>query len=119
MNTDSCAEDNERSPRITFLSGGTGTPKLIRGFRKVIPDENISVIVNTAEDMWIYGSHLSPDIDTLMYLFAGILNTDTWWGMHLRTSQNQKCLICLICLIRLLVIIAGLRIYHKITRYVY
>ncbi|MBP5082623.1 MAG: 2-phospho-L-lactate transferase [Methanomicrobium sp.] len=82
MNTDSCAEDNERSPRITFLSGGTGTPKLIRGFRKVIPDENISVIVNTAEDMWIYGSHLSPDIDTLMYLFAGILNTDTWWGIR-------------------------------------
>ncbi|MBR6497703.1 MAG: 2-phospho-L-lactate transferase [Methanomicrobium sp.] len=85
MNTDSYAKNNgadNASPRITFLSGGTGTPKLIRGFRRIIPDENISVIVNTAEDMWIYGSHLSPDIDTLMYLFAGILNTDTWWGIR-------------------------------------
>ena len=85
MNTDSYAKNNgtdNASPRITFLSGGTGTPKFIRGFRRIIPDENISVIVNTAEDMWIYGSHLSPDIDTLMYLFAGILNTDTWWGIR-------------------------------------
>ena len=34
------------------------------------------------EDIWISGNHLSPDIDTVMYLFAGILNTDTWWGIR-------------------------------------
>jgi len=77
---------------ITFLSGGTGTPKLIRGFRKKIPDKNISVIVNTAEDMWIYGSHLSPDIDTLMYLFSGLLNTDTWWGIKGDTTITNDFL---------------------------
>jgi LPPG:FO 2-phospho-L-lactate transferase len=42
----------------------------------------ISVIVNTAEDIWISGNHSSPDLDTVMYLFAGILNTDTWWGIR-------------------------------------
>lgn len=42
----------------------------------------ISVIVNTAEDIWISGNHISPDLDTVMYLFAGILNTDTWWGIR-------------------------------------
>ena len=67
--------------KVAFLSGGTGTPKLIRGFRNHLKDNDISVIVNTAEDMWIYGSHLSPDIDTVIYLFAEILNTDTWWGI--------------------------------------
>jgi LPPG:FO 2-phospho-L-lactate transferase len=66
---------------ITFLSGGTGTPKLIRGARLLLDDADISVIVNTAEDIWYYGGHISPDIDTLIYLFAGILNTDTWWGI--------------------------------------
>lgn len=67
---------------ITFLSGGTGTPKLVRGARRHVPDQSISVIVNTAEDLWISGNHLSPDIDTLLYLFSGKLNTDTWWGIQ-------------------------------------
>jgi LPPG:FO 2-phospho-L-lactate transferase len=67
---------------ITFLSGGTGTPKLLRGMQKVMDRHEISVIVNTAEDIWISGNHLSPDLDTVMYLFAGLLNTDTWWGIR-------------------------------------
>jgi len=66
---------------ITFLSGGTGTPKLLRGMQKVTGPHEISVVVNTAEDIWISGNHISPDLDTVMYLFAGILNTDTWWGI--------------------------------------
>lgn len=66
---------------ITFLSGGTGTPKLLRGARLLMDDADISVIVNTAEDLWYQGGHISPDIDTVMYLFAGILNTDSWWGI--------------------------------------
>jgi len=67
---------------ITFLSGGRGTPKLLRGMQKAADRHEISVVVNTAEDIWISGNHLSPDLDTVMYLFAGILNTDTWWGIR-------------------------------------
>jgi LPPG:FO 2-phospho-L-lactate transferase len=67
---------------ITFLSGGTGTPKLLRGMQKLVDRHEISVIVNTAEDIWISGNHISPDLDTVMYLFAGILNTDSWWGIR-------------------------------------
>ena len=66
---------------ITFLSGGTGTPKLLRGMRSLLPDREISVVVNTAEDLWISGNHLSPDLDTVMYLFAGLADTATWWGI--------------------------------------
>ncbi|HVN73264.1 MAG TPA: 2-phospho-L-lactate transferase [Methanoregula sp.] len=67
---------------ITFLSGGTGTPKLLRGAQKVMDRHEISVIVNTGEDIWISGNHISPDIDTVMYLFAGVLNTERWWGLR-------------------------------------
>jgi LPPG:FO 2-phospho-L-lactate transferase len=74
---------------ITFLSGGTGTPKLIRGARRHLPDTGISVVVNTAEDLWISGGHLSPDIDTLLYLFSGILNTGTWWGIQGDTFRTH------------------------------
>jgi LPPG:FO 2-phospho-L-lactate transferase len=75
---------------ITFLSGGTGTPKLLRGMQKVMARDEISVIVNTAEDIWISGNHISPDVDTVMYLFAGILNTDTWWGIRNDTFTTHE-----------------------------
>ena len=75
---------------ITFLSGGTGTPKLLRGMQKVMARHEISVIVNTAEDIWISGNHISPDVDTVMYLFAGMLNTDTWWGIRSDTFTTHE-----------------------------
>jgi len=75
---------------ITFLSGGTGTPKLLRGMQKVMDRHEISVVVNTAEDIWISGNHISPDIDTVMYLFAGMLNTDTWWGIRNDTFTTHE-----------------------------
>lgn len=75
---------------ITFLSGGTGTPKLIRGARKHLADNDITVVVNTAEDIWISGGHLSPDIDTLLYLFSGQLNTRTWWGIEGDTFRTHE-----------------------------
>ena len=54
---------------MILLSGGTGTPKLIQGLRKLIPDEEITVIVNTAEDIMVSGTLVSPDVDTILYLF--------------------------------------------------
>jgi len=67
---------------ITFLSGGTGTPKLLRGMLDLLEERDIAVIVNTAEDIWLSGNHLSPDVDTVIYLFAGFLDTDRWWGIR-------------------------------------
>ncbi len=77
---------------ITFLSGGTGTPKLMRGYRALIADHEMAVIVNTAEDMWFSGSHLSPDLDTVMYLFAGLLDTNRWWGIEGDTTITSDFL---------------------------
>lgn len=77
---------------ITFLSGGTGTPKLMRGFRTLMEDHEMTVIVNTAEDMWFSGSHLSPDLDTVMYLFANLLDTKRWWGIEDDTTVTSDFL---------------------------
>ncbi len=67
---------------ITLLSGGTGTPKLIQGFMQLLPQEEIAVIVNTAEDIWLPHGYLSPDIDTVIYTLAGIVNEETWYGIR-------------------------------------
>jgi LPPG:FO 2-phospho-L-lactate transferase len=63
---------------MIVLSGGTGTPKLLQGLRKLIPDEEITVIVNTAEDIIISGNLVSPDVDTVLYLFSGQLDAKLW-----------------------------------------
>jgi len=77
---------------MIVLSGGTGTPKLIRGLRCLIPDEEITVIVNTAEDMWVSGNLVSPDMDTVTYLFAEMLDESKWWGVRDETYHTNKAL---------------------------
>ncbi|WP_456475556.1 2-phospho-L-lactate transferase [Candidatus Pyrohabitans sp.] len=67
---------------ITLLSGGTGTPKLLQGFMQLLPQEEMAVIVNTAEDIWLPHGYLSPDIDTVIYTLAGIVNEETWYGIR-------------------------------------
>lgn len=66
---------------ITFLSGGTGTPKIIQGFREIIQDNQICIIANSADDIEIYGLYVSPDIDTIIYLLSKILDTEKYWGI--------------------------------------
>jgi LPPG:FO 2-phospho-L-lactate transferase len=61
---------------ICILSGGTGTPKLLGGF----DPEDICVIVNTAEDVTISGIYVSPDVDTVVYTLAGLIDDTKWYG---------------------------------------
>lgn len=66
---------------ITILSGGRGTPKLIEGIRSVVDDSKLTIIVNTADDIWWNGLYISPDVDTILYLFSGLLDTEKYWGV--------------------------------------
>jgi len=77
---------------ITFLSGGAGTPALIRGVRQILYDSEIAVVANTAEDLWISGGHCAPDIDTAVFLFAGILDSGRWWGIKGDTYATHNYL---------------------------
>ncbi|GFO97722.1 2-phospho-L-lactate transferase [groundwater metagenome] len=77
---------------MIVLSGGTGTPKLLQGLRKLIPDEEITVIVNTAEDIMISGNRVSPDVDTVLYLFSGQLDDAKWWGVRNDTFHTHTAL---------------------------
>ncbi len=77
---------------MLFLSGGTGTPKLIRGMAEVIPEEEIKVIVNTGDDLWVSGNLVCPDIDTVLYTLAKIIG-GKWWGITGDTFQTFEKLI--------------------------
>ncbi len=62
-----------------MLSGGTGTPKLIEGLLHI--NEQFVVIANTADDWNFYGLYVSPDVDSVLFTLAGIIDPDKFWGI--------------------------------------
>ncbi|MEM2273433.1 MAG: 2-phospho-L-lactate transferase [Candidatus Bathyarchaeia archaeon] len=67
---------------ITALAGGVGAAKLLSGLIKVIPEEELTVIVNTGDDIELYGLHISPDLDIITYTLAGIVDEEKGWGIR-------------------------------------
>ncbi|AEH61675.1 LPPG domain protein containing protein [Methanosalsum zhilinae DSM 4017] len=77
---------------MIILSGGTGTPKLLQGVACVHDHDDLTVVVNTAEDSWAGGNLVTPDIDTVLYLLSGKLDTDKWWGIKDDTFTTHRAL---------------------------
>jgi LPPG:FO 2-phospho-L-lactate transferase len=67
--------------KVVALAGGVGGAKLAAGLQDVLPDGDLSVVVNTADDFDLWGLHICPDLDTVMYTLAGIANPETGWGI--------------------------------------
>ncbi len=65
---------------IIALSGGVGGAKLAFGLSKVLPPEDLSVIVNTGDDFEHFGLPISPDIDTLLYTLSELNDPGKGWG---------------------------------------
>ncbi|MFQ6074049.1 MAG: 2-phospho-L-lactate transferase [Candidatus Bathyarchaeia archaeon] len=66
---------------ITALAGGVGAARFLQGLIRVIPEEELTVIVNTGDDIELYGLHISPDLDIVMYTLAGIVDEERGWGI--------------------------------------
>ncbi|MDA8318238.1 MAG: 2-phospho-L-lactate transferase [Actinomycetota bacterium] len=66
--------------RITLLAGGVGGARFVRGLRAAAPDAAITVIGNTGDDITLFGLHVSPDLDTVMYTLGGGISEDQGWG---------------------------------------
>jgi len=77
---------------ILFLSGGTGTPKLLQGVLPLINPEEVSIISNVGDDYEIYGLYVSPDLDVITYTTAGIIDEEKMWGIKGDTFNFIQCL---------------------------
>ncbi len=75
--------------RVTALAGGTGAAKLLRGLASARPRHELTVIGNTGDDAEIWGLHVSPDLDTVMYALAGRLDAMRGWGV---ADDTFRCL---------------------------
>ena len=65
---------------VVALSGGVGGAKLALGLSRVLPADELLVVANTGDDFEHLGLSISPDIDTLTYVLAGLDNPVTGWG---------------------------------------
>ena len=71
--------------RLTVLAGGFGGARFVRGLQLAAPSAEISVVVNTADDIWLHGLRICPDLDTLMYYLGGGLDRERGWGRQEET----------------------------------
>jgi LPPG:FO 2-phospho-L-lactate transferase len=67
---------------VTFLSGGTGTPKLLAGADAVFEPAATTVVANTGDDVELGGHLVCPDLDTVLFLGGDELDRETWWGIE-------------------------------------
>jgi LPPG:FO 2-phospho-L-lactate transferase len=72
--------------RIVVLAGGFGGSRFVSGVRDAVgPEDEITVVANTADDIWLFGLRVSPDLDTIMYTLGDGIDAERGWG---RTDET-------------------------------
>jgi LPPG:FO 2-phospho-L-lactate transferase len=72
---------------ITVLSGGVGGARFLQGLLHLLAgtDAEVTVVANTADDIWMHGLKICPDLDTVMYTLGGGIDAERGWG---RTQET-------------------------------
>ena len=73
--------------QLVALAGGTGAAKLLRGLSRLVPPRDLTIVVNTGDDAELWGLHISPDLDTVCYTLAGVIDATRGWGLADETFQ--------------------------------
>jgi LPPG:FO 2-phospho-L-lactate transferase len=66
--------------KVAVLSGGIGGARFVQGLLDVVDPAGVTVIGNVGDDVELYGLHISPDIDTLLYTLGGVADEGRGWG---------------------------------------
>lgn len=74
---------------IVVFTGGTGGTKLVQGLQQVVASADMTVIVNTGDDIEWWGLHVSPDVDSVLYGLADLISKDRGWGVD---GDSFRCL---------------------------
>jgi LPPG:FO 2-phospho-L-lactate transferase len=82
----------ESGLKVVALAGGVGGAKLAHGLAQTLPPEQLTIIVNTADDFTHMGLRISPDLDTVCYTLAGLANPETGWGRKDETWKVYQAL---------------------------
>jgi len=81
--------------RVTALAGGTGAAKLLRGLAACLDPADLTIVGNTGDDTEVWGLHVSPDLDTVTYALAGLLDVARGWGRAGETFRALEAMAAL------------------------
>ena len=76
--------------RVVALAGGIGGARFLRGLRAAVPDAELTVVVNTGDDITMYGLRICPDLDTVMYTLGGGIDEERGWGRQDETFHARE-----------------------------
>ncbi len=72
------------------LAGGIGAGRFLRGLIRVVPSEDLTVVVNVADDIVIHGLHVSPDPDSVTYWLGDAFDRERGWGRRHETFRATE-----------------------------
>jgi LPPG:FO 2-phospho-L-lactate transferase len=75
---------------IVVLAGGVGAARFLQGVVQIVPQEQLTVIVNTGDDRDFYGLHVTPDADIVMYTLANLVDETHGWGIRDDTYYTMQ-----------------------------
>ena len=78
--------------QIVALAGGIGAGKFLRGVDRAFPGELATVVVNTGDDIQMHGLHISPDVDSVCYWLAGLMDRERGWGRAHETFHAMEAM---------------------------
>jgi len=73
--------------RVVCLAGGVGGAKLAEGLQQVVAPGELTVVVNTGDDLERHGVTICPDHDTVLYTLAGVSDQKQGWGIAGETFE--------------------------------
>jgi LPPG:FO 2-phospho-L-lactate transferase len=76
--------------KITALAGGVGASKLLLGLYEEMDPADLTIIVNTGDDIVLHGLKISPDLDIVTYTLAGVVDQKKGWGLRAETFHALK-----------------------------
>jgi LPPG:FO 2-phospho-L-lactate transferase len=76
--------------RVAALAGGIGAGKFLRGLVRTVSPEDVTVIVNTGDDITMHGMHVSPDLDSVTYWLGDVFDRERGWGRRDETFRATE-----------------------------
>jgi LPPG:FO 2-phospho-L-lactate transferase len=76
--------------KVAALAGGIGAGKFLRGLVRAVPQEDVTVIVNTGDDVRMHGLKVCPDLDSVTYWLGGVFDRDRGWGRRDETFRATE-----------------------------
>jgi len=78
-----------REDFYTLLAGGVGAAKFIQGLVRVVDPSKLKIIINTGDDIELFGLIICPDIDIITYSIAEVVDEEKGWGFE---NDTFNCL---------------------------